>query len=226
MTSEKIKETLEKIPFLMILGIYIFYLGYDYYIFNTDETSPLQMKNREINSAKENKGKFEKKLKEFQAFAKTLDVKKVELRALAKELQGVKDALSEKTDVPAFMKMTITEAKKAGLTVLSLKPEGSSAKEYYVEQTFSFRFKGLFPQLLSFVQRLANVTEIVRVDKLEVQSVASNQSEKFALVQGSLDIKTYKYIGTSADTMGNSDAPPQGGEAQSQTAKGVKVGAP
>lgn len=205
MNSERLNEILEKIPFGVLLFVFLIYLGYDFYSFSNSPDSPLIEVKTRIDSAKEQKTKLELKLKQSNEFVKTLELKKAELRRLALELQDLKTTLSERLDVPSFMKMVITEAKKVGITVVSLNPNGSVNKEYYSEGTFILNFRGIFIQLLAFLDRLSNVTEIVRVENFSIKPRGTNRV-KFVELEGVVELKTYRYLGTKADSVGTGDA--------------------
>jgi Tfp pilus assembly protein PilO len=213
----KIKEILDKVPFTLIVAAYLGSVAYDYQQFNTDPGSPFVMKQSEVNAAKVSKAKLEGKLKEAVAFAKTLDAKRNELRGLAVELQSMKETISENLDVPSFMKMTITEAKKVGLNIQSLKPKGSQPKEFYSEELFQMTFKGVFVQLLAFLQRLSNVAELANVENFEMKSIGSKRG-RYVELEGMVEIKAYKYLGSKADSIGKPDSttlsPPAGGPAR------------
>jgi type IV pilus assembly protein PilO len=204
--SEKINDLVNKIPISFLMFCYLGYLAFDYYTFENDPASPLLSKKTEIAAAKENNTKLENKLKQSSEFVKTLEQKKLELRRIAQDLQDVKGTLSETIDVPAFMKMVITEAKKVGLTVSSLKPMGSSEKEYYAEHVFLLSFRGVFVQLAAFLERLANVSQVVRVDSFSMKPIGSSKS-KYVDLEGTVEIKSYRYLGSKADSIGSADSP-------------------
>jgi Tfp pilus assembly protein PilO len=208
--SEKITEVINKVPIMLLLVGYLGSLGYDYYTFIDDPTSPLGMKKAELVAAKNANAKLQIKVTELENFVKTLEGKKIELRRLVSEFQQVSGSLSDHLDTPLFMKMIITEAKKVGLKVESLKPKGSVEKEFYMETTFAFSYRGIFAQLLIFLQRLASTTEIIRIADAEIKPNGT-ASDRFVEVKGDLEIKTYTYLSAKAEAMvkqfsGNSDA--------------------
>ena len=200
MNSEKITEVINKIPFLLLLLGYLASLGYDYYTFVNDASSPLGLKKAELIAVKGSNAKLQIKVTELENFVKTLEAKKVELRRLVEEFQLVSGSLPDRVDTPLFMKMIITEAKKIGLKVESLKPKGEVEKEFYLETIFSFSFRGLFGQLLVFLQRLANTTEIIRIDEIEIKP-NSAASARFVEIKGDLEIRTYTYLTAKAEAM-------------------------
>lgn len=201
MNSDLIKEYLDKIPIGLITAGFFMYLGYQYYVFNTDPSSPLVVQKKVYDTAKENNVKLDNKLKETREFVKTLELKKVELRQLAQDLKNIKGTLSEKLDIPNFMKMIVTEAKKVGLEVRSLKPLGSTDHEEYTEQLFTMDFGGIFVQFLAFLDRLSNVTEIVRVDEFRM-GVSGSSRARFVQLTGNVMIKAFRYRGSKADSIG------------------------
>lgn len=204
MSSDKIREIFEKLPLSFLVFVYLAYLAYGYYSFTNDSNSPLLQKRQQIELIKQQNGKLETKIIQLSDFARTLESKKEELRRLAQDLQEMKTNLPEELDIPEFMKTVITEAKKVGLTVLSLKPNDTVKAEYYVEQKFTMTFRGAFIQLLAFLERLANVTEIVRIENFDMKSTGSSRA-RYVELEGSVEIKTYQYVGSKADMLGQTE---------------------
>jgi Tfp pilus assembly protein PilO len=197
---EKIKEILNKIPVVLLLVAYLGNLGYDYYSFTNDSTSPLGDKKSQLEAAKTNNAQLKVKLNELQTFVKTLEAKKVALRNMVEEFQQVSGALSDHLDIPLFMKMVLTEARRAGLKVEGLKPKGITEKEFYQESGFDFTYRGVFVQLLRFLQRLALTTEIIRIEDLNMKP-NSPASGRFVEITGGLEIKTYSYSAAKVDAL-------------------------
>jgi Tfp pilus assembly protein PilO len=218
--TDRIIELINRfiIPVVFLL---LAYVGYDTYTFFTDPAQPILTKQKEIDTANLNRTKLEKKLKEVNTFVESLEQKKVELRRLAQELQGMKETLSDRVDTANFMKMVLTESKKVGVTVLSLKPAGSVSKEYYTEQNFSFQYRGVFAQVVNFLERMTNVAEIVRVDNFNMKPVGVSKG-KLVQLEGTLELKTFTYLGSKADTLGSAD--PKSDGANPKSPSPTKVG--
>lgn len=198
MDFDKIKEFLNRIPFTMILFVYLLYLGYNTYEFLEGADSPLQEKIAEYKKEEIKVKDLEKKLTETKEFIKNLDVKRQTLRNLSVQLNETRASLSEDLDIPAFIKMVVTEAKKVGLTVLSIQPTEEKVQELYVEQRFEMQYRGVFVQLLVFLQRLASVQKIIRTDEIDIRPV-STSSSRFVEIQGKIILQTYRYSGNKAD---------------------------
>lgn len=197
MNTDKINEIIDKIPINLLMLIYLLYLGLDYYNFTSESASPLVQKQQEISAAKNQMEKSDKKIKELNLFVKTLDLKKSEIRRMTQELDDVKASLPEVIDIPRIMKMMITEAKKAGISVTSLRPTSPKDSEFYTEQPFTLTFRGIYPQLMTLLDRLSNITDIIRVDHFNIK--AGDPSRKYVELEGSLEIKIYKYLSNRAD---------------------------
>ncbi len=210
MQVEKIKETIDKVPIVLMLVAYLAYNMFQYYTFETDSDSPKGALLRQIKTSKETNAKLQKKYEELTAFAKSLEQKKIALRELAGKLQEVKVTLSENVDVPGFMKMVTTEATKLNLSVLTLKPSGSEPQKFYGKVKFVLGFQGIFLQLVSFIQRLSNLSRIIHIDSIKVESVGSNVS-KFIMLKGELELVVFRYIGSQEDKLGAAEPDGTGG---------------
>jgi Tfp pilus assembly protein PilO len=185
---------------------YVGYLGWDYYSYLHDETSPLIVARKDLDAAKGDNVKLQARVKDGEAFLKSLESKRVELRSLAGELDSIKGTLSENLDLPEFMKTVLTEARRVGLFVVSLKPAGYSEKEYYGEHTFDFAFRGVFVQMMLFLDHMANVQKIVRVDNFNIRPRGST-SGRYVEIDGTVQLSAYRYIASKADALGREATP-------------------
>jgi Tfp pilus assembly protein PilO len=201
MNTEKIKAIVDRIPISLIMVLWAGWLGYEYWTFTTAPESPLLQKQAEVDSVKKENLALQVKLKQANDFFKSLDVKKTELRKLAQNLEELKGTLSTNVDIPGFTKMLVTEANRVGLHVLGLRPKEIVSREYYQEQPFELTFRGVYVQLLVYLDRLANVQNIVRVDFFDIHPVSSSAA-RFVELEGTVQVNAYKYIGTKADEIG------------------------
>lgn len=187
--------------FIVLLG----YFAWDYYSFAHDPASPLGTKQAEIEQKKADIATMEKKIAEAKTFYQNLERKREELRKLSTELATMKSTLTEDNDIPAFMKMTLSDAKRVGLMVTSLSPLPSVTKQFYVEQPFDLSFQGVYLQLIAFLDRLAQAERIVRVDDFTVKPRGTSaRASKFVELEGTIKIRSYVYLGTQEDTVATS----------------------
>jgi hypothetical protein len=127
-------------------------------------------------------------------------------RTLALQLNELKATLSESLDLGAFIGTVVKEADKVGLSVQGIKPSENKEGEYYTEQAFDMGFHGFYVQLLVFLDHLAGLERIIRVDKFTIKSTSPATSQ-YVDLEGTLQLKTYRYKGTDADKLGAQDAP-------------------
>lgn len=178
------------------------YYSYDYYyVFKQDPGSPLAAKKTELLTVKKQNELLEGKVKELDEFARQLESKKEEVRALAQQLAESRGAIPDEVQMPDFMKMLVSEAKRVGLTVLSIVPAPKSAKEYYYEYPVDLKFRGIYAQVYSYLSRLSSLQRIVRVERFEMKPVGA-ASSKYVELEGSLEVKTFSYVGSKADQVG------------------------
>ena len=187
-------DILKKIPIHLVLFVYLLFLGYQYYEFTNDDGSPLVQKVHELESVKKENVALQVKLKASQEFYKTLDAKRAELRSMALKLEELKSSIPTQVDVPQFMKLVLTEAKRSGLSVSGLRPLESVKKDYYEEFPFAMGFRGYYAQLVLFMDRLASLQTIIRVDDFEVKPTGDSVS-RFVPLEGVLQVKAFRYAG-------------------------------
>ncbi|MBC7387280.1 MAG: type 4a pilus biogenesis protein PilO [Cryobacterium sp.] len=186
------------------------YVAWDYYSFTTDAQSELGLKRASLALKRSDAATKEKKFAEAKDFYKNLEKKREELRGLSNELATMKLTLTETNDIPAFMKLVLTEAKRVGLTVTGLSPLASQAKTYYIEQPFDLTFQGVYVQLIAFLDRLAQAERIVRVDDFTVKPKNNtSKNSRFIDLEGTIKVRSFVYLGTTEDEVaskGGSDA--------------------
>ncbi|MFL5815429.1 MAG: type 4a pilus biogenesis protein PilO [Bdellovibrionia bacterium] len=201
MNLSSLRELFTKIPLIPLSLAYMGYLGYDYYQFLTDPNSMLNQVKQQTVGAQAEIDALNAKIKKVNDFAKVLSLKKLELRNLAMELETSKGSLPETLDIPDLMKTMVTEAKRAGLTVTSLRPGETKSGDYYAEQSFQFASTGIYFQYVAFLDRVANLQKIITVDNLEFSPVSSTGS-KYIQLKSSIDFRAYRYVASKEDELG------------------------
>jgi len=178
------------------------YYSYDYYyVFQQDPASPLAARKTELAAIKKQNEVLEGKMKELEEFSRQLEAKKEQIRSIAQQLADTRGALADDLLMPDFMKMLVSEAKRVGLTVLSITPARKGAKEYYYEYPVEVKFRGIYAQLYSYLSRISNLQRIVRVSRFDMKPISSSSS-KFVELEGVLEVKTFAYVGSKADQVG------------------------
>lgn len=201
--AEQLKQLVQKIPFgLMILGV-IAMLGWDYYSFMNHADSELGQAKSQLEAARAQTQKLKKKVAEAREFYGTLQTKREVLRALASELNSMKVTLTEQVDSAEFLKTLVTEAQKVGLTVMGVKPEGEVPHELYMEKQFRLKVKGLYVQLVVFLERIAKVKKITRIDEYAIQA-GNAGTQKYVELTGDFLVSVYYYTGSQADQIADS----------------------
>jgi Tfp pilus assembly protein PilO len=200
---DKFKIIFNKIPIGLLSFLYVAYLSVSYYAFENDSSSPKVLKKNQISELHKTETVLQKKIKDLTQFAKILDEKKGSVRELAIQLQDVKNSLPETINIPDFMKSILIEAKILNLSLSSFTPAGIDKKEYFSEIKFTLDYRGAFVQLLAFLQRLSNLSRITQIGKADFKR--KMQVGKFVLLEGQIELKTFQYTGTIADSLGKSD---------------------
>lgn len=182
--------------------VFAAYYAYDYYyVFEQDPGSALAAKKNQITEIKNQNIILDKKVKKLEEFIRQVESKKEEVRSIAQQLAESREVLSDNVQISEFMKMLISEAKRAGLSILSIIPSSKIQQEYYAVVPVEVKFHGVYAQIFTFMNRLANLQRIVRVDRFSMKPVSA-ASKKYVELEGSLEIKTFAYIGSQADQIG------------------------
>ena len=115
--------------------------------------------------------------------------------------------------------MLLTEAKRSGLTVTSVTPvKGQSTPppapapgsgvaveaNYTANQDFEIRSTGIYFQYVAFLDRVANLKKIIRVEDVTFAATTPATS-KYVQLKSSLTLRTFVYLPTKADELGKLD---------------------
>lgn len=223
------REMMEKIPAMPLLGIILAYLAYDYYTFQTDPTSPLLTKQGEVTAAKDEITRLKGRVQQINDFVQQLDFKRSEYRALAARLEQTKAILVESEDQTDLKQKLLKEASSSGLQVKSLMPSNSlqvsekDKDDFYTVQQFEFKTTGIYFQYLAFLDRIANLQTIIRVEDLSF-SANSPSTSKYVELKATMMLKAYSQIkgadlnlrsaaGAKSAAAAGGAAPPAGGAA-------------
>jgi Tfp pilus assembly protein PilO len=197
--KDKIQAFLQKVPVsLFFIGL-IGYQGWDLYDFLVSEASPLTEKKNAKEAVSREVPALEKKLKDLDIFRKKLEGKREDLRQLAVKLDEQRANLSESFDDAGFIKSAYTEGERTRLDVRSVNPIGNTAYgEYYAEHKFEVKFKGVYFQVLLFMQRLTTMPTLVTIDSFYFKPTGL-KIQNFAQIEGTINIKGYHYVRSKAD---------------------------
>lgn len=214
----------------MMVFLVFGYLGWDAYTFFYDSSSELLTQEAQVAQLQTEVDAKMKKVQDAKKFFASLESKRAEIRKLSSRLADMKSTLSESLDIPNFMKVVLTEAKRIGISITSLTPQPiSKAKDpnadFYIEQPFDVTFQGVYVQLIAFLDRLSQASKIIRVDDFSIrpQTTATvggtdKNKTKFVPLTGSIVVKTYAYKGSKEDDLARQGgvaaagaSPPAGG---------------
>lgn len=194
-----LKDLISKLPIQLLMVAGALYFAYDYLQFDGQLVaiagieSPLAPKQAQLVQVNGQVAEADKKLKVYQEFFNQLEKKRAEVRELAVKLEGLKATLNDTLDVPAFMEVVVTEAKRSGLTVQGLKPTEKIARDFYEEQVFELSFKGVYVQVMVFLSRLAQSRTLIRADDFQFHP-SGNATARYVPLEGTIKLRGFHSI--------------------------------
>jgi type IV pilus assembly protein PilO len=196
-------EALKRFPSLLLLAGFIGYLAYNVYEFEYSETGEIQKLQGQVKAADTELEGMRKKKKEGEAFLKSLDAKKEEIRDQARKLTGYQGALSEAADIPNLIKILLTEARKLEIRVDRMEPGKKTQKEFYLDQEFKLDVKGSFQQILMFMHRISQLQRILRVGNFNLRKSSISLSSRSVTLDSSISVNAYQYTVSKEDALSN-----------------------
>ena len=206
---ERIKELLNKIPYSLVTVGLLAWMYMDYFKFERGDDSPLAVQKKKLVAEQTEVNNLKKKIEDAKQFYLTLENKREELRAYVTKLAEMKATLSEDVNKPVIMDLITTEAKKAGLKVESIAPSPEKKQEYYIRQPFAFKFKGVYAQLLIFLNRLSDLKRILRVEEFKlIPDSRIRLGDQVTLLDGEITVYAFSYNSSQADEIINKQNTP------------------
>ncbi len=194
-------EALKRFPSLLLLVGFLAYLAYNVYEFEYSESGEIQKLQAQVKQADAELEGMRKKKKEGEAFLKSLDAKKEEIREQARKLAGYQGALSEAADIPNLIKILLTEARKLEIRVDKMEPGKKTQKEFYLEQEFRLDIKGSFSQILMFMHRISQMQRILRVGSFNLKKSTISLSSRSVTLDSSISVNAYQYTVSKEDAL-------------------------
>ena len=201
MDQSQLANLLRKIPWPIIAIFFALYTAYDVYmVFLSDPGSPLnQLKSRVpvIQADLDNK---KKRISEMQSFVNEMEVKREQVRILAGRLEELETRgdLAEQQDLPSLIRQISTEAKKIGIQLESFAPAGKKDQQFYTEHEFKLRLRGIYVQLIVFLDRITSLQRLFRVDDFHL-APAGPQDRRFVELTAEVTLKSFTYLRSEAD---------------------------
>ncbi len=195
-------ERLQRFPFLMIFLFYGIYLGYQLYDFHLDRGGEVEMHKANMAVQQSELQDLKRKLVEGQRFLESLDEKRKSIQAQVRKLEEFQGSMSESLDVPAMIKMMVTEAKRSGLKVDKIAPGKRMQQEFYIEQEFKIDVHGTYVSTLQYFQRIAQIQRIFRVEGFVIKPQTVLSVVKNTILGTELSVRSYQYVVGKEDTIG------------------------
>ena len=195
-------ERIQNFPFILGFVAFLAYLGVQLYNFNTASDGQVEMHRTEMKNTQDELDSLKKKLVEGNKFLQSLELKKQEIQDQVKKLNEYQGALSDAPDVPAIIKLLLTEAKKIDMKVDRIEPGKKNQKEYYLEQEFKLSVRGSYQQILLFAHRISQLQKIFRIEAYTLKKSSSSVTSRATTLNADLSVRAYQYTISKEDRMG------------------------
>lgn len=193
-------RNLGRIPWSLVSFGVAAYFGWQYYDLTQSENSPLTVKKAEIESGRTEVEALQVRLSEVEKFKKSLDARRSSLESAKAMLEERKAAVPEELDPVEFTRMVSRKAEDVGLRVVSLQPGERERKEYYQEHPFQLEFTGVYIQVYRFLQDLAAVPMIVRVEEFSMKPIGTD-SARYVPLRGTMKLAAFSYLKSEVDAL-------------------------
>lgn len=184
---EKIEPLISKIGELTKVQRYLIYGGtllilvgvYAYFIY-----LPMQT---ELSDLETNLAQLEDSLRQTKKKAAQLKRYQRKMEEAKVQFEIVKKTLPEKKDIPELLTAVSQSGRDAGLNFLLFQPRREQLKDFYAEIPVSIEVTGSYHNLALFFAKVANLSRIVNIRDIRINSSGRSLSTKCTAV-------TYRFI--------------------------------
>ena len=153
----------------------------------TLDRSALEQKVGEIESTQVEIASLQKRLAEAKKFEQEYEIKKKQIAELNRQLLALQGALPTTINVPELLQDLVKEAKNLEFEVTAISPEAKEeSQELYSTLGVNIEFKGIFHQLLVYLDRLAALKRVVNVTNIILARDSNRPDVKLGGVDGLL----------------------------------------
>ena len=125
-----------------------------------------------------------RQVSELQVYERRNAEFKVEMAALEKQLDTLKDIVPEEKEVDEFMRLLQEAASASGVQIRSLKAQAVVPKDYHYELPFQISVDGPYFSVEDFFARLSRLSRIINVGDLSFTGLSDPGKSKFPLRPG------------------------------------------
>jgi type IV pilus assembly protein PilO len=90
---------------------------------------------------------------------------------------SAQDLLPEAKEMPELLRQVTTAGNKSGIRFALFEPQPPTPREFFSEHPVKIKVRGNYHQIGIFLSRLANMSRIVNVSKLELASTDAGSQE-------------------------------------------------
>ncbi len=188
-------EKLSRLPRSQRIGVVVGLLvvilgGYGYFLFR-----PAQ---KQLASLQQREQKLQREVSELKAVATNLERFKDELTELEGALTRAVRKLPDGKQLPVLLTDISSLGKDAGLEFKAFRPRDEVPQGFYAEVPIEIEFNGRFHDIATFFDKLAKLSRIVNVDRLDVRIKGEGAEDTRLEVKG--QATTFRFLGrTQAD---------------------------
>ncbi len=193
-------EKLKRVPTFLFLFVWLGYLGYQGFLFLNSPEGEVAQHEARIGKIKSEIEELKQKRKGAEEFAATVKAKSEEIITQSKKLAEFRGALSDSADIPALVRLLLTEAKRLDVRVDSIQPGSRNPQEFYLEQQIQMSVRGTYQQLVSFFLRLSKTQRIIRIQSFNLTPSGSAQDGRNPLLSSRLIVSSYQYTSSKEDS--------------------------
>jgi type IV pilus assembly protein PilO len=205
--AESINQKSFRVRLGILIGIIVVICGFYWYFF----WSP---KSDELNSARAELQKEEKKLNEYQAIARELPRFEQEFNKLNKEFEASARKLPEEKEIPSLIDGIYKEVSGSGLESNTFAPKGEVKKNIYAEIPIEMEVYGSYYDLANFFDRISRLPRIVNIRDLNLSREKKKERGDSTLLTADFTTVTFRLLPPGStqpetDTKGKKSAKPK-----------------
>jgi type IV pilus assembly protein PilO len=151
-------------------------------------------KTKKLDQLEQRKVKLLQTIRKVERNAKDIGKRRAEMQEAQVMFQKASSLLPQKQEIPTLLEGISALGRNAGLNIISFKPGGERALEFYAEIPVSIELTGPYHNVGVFLDQISKMSRIVTVASLSISSPKKIEGEM--ILKSSVQLKTFRFVDT------------------------------
>ena len=171
----------------------ILYTGYEVYMAYEAHGEKLIAEERRVPQIKKQIKKAEKEKAQLKQYFEDIEEAKKRIEKVAQEVERLQRQFPLEISDTENLELISSIAESLNIKNIFLKPGTEQSKDFYISKLYNVKAEGTFLQFVIFLEKIAEAERLMNIRDISLHALKRKQKGRFQLIQGEVNIETYKY---------------------------------